>query len=451
MDQPTLKRELGLTQAVALNMIDMVGIGPFVVLPIVLQIMGGPQHIVAWIAGAFLALIDGFVWAELGAANPHAGGSYVFLRESYGPKRWGKLMSFLFIWQTMIQAPLVIASGSIGFAQYFSYLVPLDEISRRIVSGTLVVILTVLLYRDITSVGKISVFLWAGVLATMTWFIVGGLSHFDPAIAFDYPDHAWDFSWAFWVLLGQATVQTMYSYLGYYNVNHLGSEIRDPERNIPRAIFISIFGIALLYIAMQYAVIGVIPWREAQESQFIVSTLIEHLYGTTAANIATILVLWIAFASLFAVMLGYSRIPYAAAKDGNFFSIMAKVHPKKYFPHISLLWLGGAALVFSMLFKMADVIRAILAMRIIVQFIGGAIGVMLLRKRIGKTALPFKMWLYPLPAVTAILLWISIFLSTGFGFAVSGAIVITLGVLIFLIRAKKRREWPFAITPEVDT
>ncbi|MDP1677176.1 MAG: APC family permease [Bacteroidota bacterium] len=439
MAEESLKRELSFTQAVALNMIDMVGIGPFVVLPLVIGIMGGPQHISAWIAGAILALIDGFIWAEFGAAMPKAGGSYVFLRESFG-ERWGKLMSFLFIWQTMIQAPLVIASGSIGFAQYLSYILPLDDVTRKIASGTLVIVLTFILYRKISTIGKISVALWIGVLGTMAWFIIGGLSHFDPKLAFDYPEGAWDFRWAFWVALGQGTVKTMYSYLGYYNVNHLGGEIKNPEKNIPRAIFISIIGIAILYLAMQFAVIGVIPWQEAKDSQFIVSTLIERLYGTIAATFATVLVLWIAFASLFAVMVGYSRIPYAAAIDGNFFSVFGKLHPTKNFPHISLLWLGGTAFIFSLLFRLSDVISAILAMRILVQFIGGAVGVMILRKRIGSGNLPFKMWLYPLPAVIAIVLWLSILFSTGWKFALSGVGMTVLGIIVYYGREKFQKK-----------
>ncbi len=439
MAQDSLKRELSFTQAVALNMIDMVGIGPFVVLPLVIGIMGGPQHISAWIAGAILALIDGFIWAEFGAAMPKAGGSYVFLRESFG-ERWGKLMSFLFIWQTMIQAPLVIASGSIGFAQYLSYILPLNDITRKIASGTLVILLTFILYRKISTIGKISVALWIGVLGTMAWFIIGGLSHFDPKLAFSYPEGAWDFKWAFWVALGQGTVKTMYSYLGYYNVNHLGGEIKDPEKNIPRAIFISILGIAILYLAMQFAVIGVIPWQEAKDSPFIVSMLIERLYGTIAATFATILVLWIAFASLFAVMVGYSRIPYAAAIDGNFFSVFGKLHPTKKFPNISLLWLGGTAFIFSLLFRLSDVISAILAMRILVQFIGGAVGVMILRKRIGSGNLPFRMWLYPLPAVIAILLWLSILFSTGWKFALSGVGMTMLGIIVYYGREKLQKK-----------
>jgi len=431
MPKDALRRELSLVQAVAVNMIDMVGIGPFVVLPLVIGIMGGPQHITAWIAGALLALIDGCIWAEFGAAMPQAGGSYVFLRESYG-RRWGRMISFLFIWQTMIQAPLVLASGAIGFAQYLSFLVPLNGVTRRMASGVLVLCLTFILYRKISTIGKITVALWLCVLGTLAWFIIGGLSHFDPRLAFSYPPGAWDFKWAFWVALGQASVKTMYSYLGYYNVNHLGGEIRNPEKNIPRAIFISIIGIAVIYLAMQFAVTGVIPWREAKDSPFIVSLLIERLYGHTAAKVATVLVLWIAFASLFAVMLGYSRIPYAAALDGNFFAVMGRVHPKKGFPHISLLWLGGTAFVFSLLFRLSDVINAILAMRILVQFIGGAVGVMLLRNRLGRDHLPFKMWLYPLPALVAIVLWSSILLSTGWRFAVSGLGMTLLGLVVYL-------------------
>jgi amino acid transporter len=426
-----LKRELSLVQAVALNMIDMVGIGPFVVLPLVIGIMGGPQHILAWVAGACLALLDGCVWAEFGAAMPQAGGSYVFLRESYGP-RWGRMIAFLFIWQTMIQAPLVVASAAIGFAQYLSYLVPLNAVTRRAASGALVIAVTCLLYRKISTIGKITVALWLTVLAILSWFIIGGLSHFNPRLAFDYPPGAWDCRWAFWVVLGQASVKTMYSYMGYYNVCHLGGEIRDPERNIPRAIFISILGIAAIYLAMQYAVVGVVPWREAKESAFIVSTLIERLYGHAAAQVATVLVLWIAFASLFAVMLGYSRVPYAAALDGNFFKVMGRLHPTKGFPHISLLWLGGTAFVFSLLFRLSDVINGILAMRVLVQFIGGAAGLMLLHARIGKERLPFRMWLYPLPALIAIVLWSSILVSTGWRFAVSGLGMTLAGAAVYL-------------------
>ena len=441
-----LERGLGLKEATALNMIDMVGIGPFVTISLVIQYMGGPQCLLAWVAGALLSVLDGFVWSELGAAMPQAGGSYVFLREAYGPGRWGRLMSFLFIWQTMIQAPLVVASGAIGFAQYLTYLMPLGRYQQKAVSGALVIVLVFLLYRRITTVGKISLFLWAGVIATIVWLIFGGATHFDARLAFTYPAGAWDLSWLFCAGLGQATVKTIYTYLGYYNVCHLGGEVREPERNIPRSIFLSIGGIAVLYLAMQTSILGVVPWQQAQASNFIVSTFIEMLYGPFWAKVATAMILWIAFASLFSVLLGYSRVPYAAAVDGNFFSVFGQLHPTRRFPHVSLLALGAAGFVFSLLFRLSEVISAVLAMRILVQFVGQAIGVIVLRRRWPAERLPFKMWLFPLPAVLAILGWMAIFLSTGRKLTLAALGVMMLGVLAFGIRARALGEWPFAET-----
>jgi len=441
-----LERGLGLKEATALNMIDMVGIGPFVTISLVIQYMGGPQCLLAWVAGALLSVLDGFVWSELGAAMPQAGGSYVFLREAYGPGRWGRLMSFLFIWQTMIQAPLVVASGAIGFAQYLTYLMPLGRYQQKAVSGALVIVLVFLLYRRITTVGKISLFLWAGVIATIVWLIFGGATHFDARLAFTYPAGAWDLSWLFFAGLGQATVKTIYTYLGYYNVCHLGGEVREPERNIPRSIFLSIGGIAVLYLAMQTSILGVVPWQQAQASNFIVSTFIEMLYGPFWAKVATAMILWIAFASLFSVLLGYSRVPYAAAVDGNFFSVFGRLHPTRRFPHVSLLALGAAGFVFSLLFRLSEVISAVLAMRILVQFVGQAIGVIVLRRRWPAEKLPFKMWLFPLPAVLAILGWMAIFLSTGRKLTLAALGVMMLGVLAFGIRARALGEWPFAET-----
>jgi len=441
-----LERGLGLKEATALNMIDMVGIGPFVTVPLVIQYMGGPQCLLAWVAGALLSVLDGFVWSELGAAMPQAGGSYVFLREAYGPGRWGRLMSFLFIWQTMIQAPLVVASGAIGFAQYLTYLMPLGRYQQKAVSGALVIVLVFLLYRRITTVGKISLFLWAGVIATIVWLIFGGATHFDARLAFTYPAGAWDLSWLFFAGLGQATVKTIYTYLGYYNVCHLGGEVREPERNIPRSIFLSIGGIAVLYLAMQTSILGVVPWQQAQASNFIVSTFIEMLYGPFWAKVATGMILWIAFASLFSVLLGYSRVPYAAAVDGNFFSVFGQLHPTRRFPHVSLLALGAAGFVFSLLFRLSEVISAVLAMRILVQFVGQAIGVIVLRRRWPAERLPFKMWLFPLPAVLAILGWMAIFLSTGRKLTLAALGVMMLGVLAFGIRARALGEWPFGET-----
>jgi amino acid transporter len=445
----SLERGLGLLEATSLNMIDMVGIGPFITISLVIQYMGGPQCLLAWAAGALLSVFDGFVWSELGAAMPEAGGSYVFLRETYGPGRWGRLMSFLFVWQTLFQAPLVIASAAIGFADYFAYLVPVGAVGLRLVRASVVVLAVALLYRRITAIGKLSVLIWIGVLGTIGWMIWGGVTHFDAKRAFDFPPGAWNLSWLFFAGLGHATVKTMYTYLGYYNVCNLGGEVRDPERTIPRSMFISIAGIAVLYLAMQTSILGVIPWRQAMNSPFIVSTFVESIYGHAWARVATAMILWVAFGSLFSTMLGYSRVPYAAAMDGNFFSVFARLHPTKRFPYISLLMLGAVGLAFSLLFRLSTVISAILAMRILVQFIGQAIGVMMLRRRWPSGRLPFKMWLFPLPALLAIVGWAAIFLSTGRNQAFSALGVMMLGLVVFLWRARVQREWPFG-APRVE-
>ncbi|HYV91290.1 MAG TPA: APC family permease [Chitinophagales bacterium] len=446
-----LKREVSLLQATSINMIDMVGIGPFVTIPLVIADTGS-HFLWAWILGALIAFTDAFIWSELGSAFPQAGGSYNFLKESYG-KKWGRLLSFLYVWQTSVQAPLVIASGAIGFSQYASFIFHLDDWGKKILSGGIVIVLVILLYREIKTIGKISVVLWISVIAIILWIIIGGMSYNTPVAnwfssSIEFPE----LSSLFFVALGHASVKTVYSYLGYYNVCHIGGEIKNPESNIPKSIFISITGITTLYLLLNLSIVRVIPWQQAQKSEFIVSTFINHIYGPQIAIIATVMILLIAFSSLFAVMLGYSRVPYAAAVDGQFFSVFGKLHPTKNFPYISLLALGGAGFVFSLLFRLGDVITAVLAMRIVVQFIGQAIGVLLLRERTKGTHLPkkspkrsgqagqvqFRMPLYPLPVIVAVIVWIFIFYSTGIRFMVSGFMMIYAGVRIFYIKDEFR-------------
>jgi len=445
---PTLQRRLGLFQSSVLNMIDMVGIGPFVTLPIVMGLMGG-MFLYAWIAGAILSLIDAMIWSELGAAYPLAGGSYNFLKEAYCKHKMGRMMSFLFVWQTVIQAPLVAASAAIGFSQYLGYLVHLTEWEAKAVSGAVIIFITFLLYRKIDSIGKIGVLLWTGVLLTLGWIIIGGIAHgqFMQPLKEMNTNFEWGKLLSF--VFGQACVKTIYSYLGYYNVCHLGGEIKNPGKNIPRSMFISVIGIGILYLAMNMSVSSVIPWQEIKHWQdaglnnFVVSTFLERLYGATAAKIGTVMILWVALASLFAVMLGYSRVPYAAAADGAFFKVFGKLHPTKNFPYVSLLVLAGFAFIFSMLFKMKHIIDGILAMRIMVQFVGQAIGVVLLRQRNGTQKLPYKMPLYPLPVILVIIMWLFIFYATGLTIILSFLIVFGSGLIVFLAMSKYKKQWPF--------
>ncbi|HEY0703524.1 MAG TPA: APC family permease [Candidatus Acidoferrales bacterium] len=457
-----LERGLGLVEATALNMTFMVGIGPFIVIPFIIKAMGGPQCLLAWVAGAVLALLDGCVWAELGAAMPQAGGSYVFLREAYGVQRFGRLMSFLYIWQTLFQAPLSISSGALGFADYSKYVIGKvpswsgwvgAHVSganyNRVVALALIAIVVFLLYRRITTIGKISTALWAIVLGTILWLIYGGATHFDASRVFTYPAGAWNLSQIFFVGLGVASVQTVYCYLGYYNVCNLGGEMKNPEKNIPRAIFISIIGIAILYFAMQTSILSVIPWQEAKDSPYLVSLFVERTFGMRWATFGTGLILVLAFGSIFSATLGYSRVPYAAALDGNFFSIFGRVHSTKRFPYVSLIALGLTSAVICLFFDLFQVIRAILAMRCLIQFVGQACGLMLLHRKWKSERWPFRMWLYPVPVLLAIAGWIGIFLSTGLRPIISSLAAMTIGVLVYLVRARMLGQWPFETATEV--
>lgn len=435
----TLKRKISLVQATAINMIDMVGIGPFVVMPLVVSYFHSGLFLWAWIFGAAVAFIDGMIWSELGAKYPLAGGTYNFHRIAFGEKG-GRLMSFLFVWQTSIQAPLVVASGAIGFAQYLSYLVDLSFWEQKAVSGGLVILVFLLLYRKIETIGKISVVLGTIVILTILWIIISGLSHQQHAVHLMPVTGESFFNKDFIAAIGLGSVQTVYAYLGYYNVCHLGGEIKNPGTNIPRSIFISIAGIALLYLLMNLSVMSVMPWQSVKESdKFLVSSFMENLFGGNAAALVTTLILCIALSSLFAVVLGYSRVPYAAAVDGNFFKVFSKLHPTKDFPHISLLVLCAIGFLFSLIFKLGDAIKAILAMRILVQFIGQAVGVVLLRKRFGKKELPFKMWLFPIPVILSIAVWIFLFVSTG-KFALYGSFVAIAGVAIYFLKENMLKQ-----------
>jgi len=413
-------------------MIDMVGIGPFVVMPLVVSYFHNGLFLWAWIFGAFTAFVDAMVWSELGAAYPLAGGSYNFLRIGYG-KKWGRLMSFLFVWQTCIQAPLVVASGAIGFAQYLSYIIEMNWWQQKLVSGGLVIVVFLLLYRKTEAIGKISVALWVVVILTVVWIIISGLTHAQHSIQLMPSGEASFFQYAFWAAIGQGSVKTVYSYLGYYNVCHLGGEILRPEKNIPRSMFISIAGIAALYLLMNISVMSVISWQEIKPNdKHLASIYMERIYGHWGGVIVTVLILWIALASLFAVVLGYSRIPYAAAVDGNFFQLFSKLHPTKDFPYISLIFLCSLGFVFSLLFRLERAIDSILAMRLIIQFIGQCVGLVLLRGRLGTKTLPFKMWVYPVPVILSICIWLFLFISTGW-FALWGSLIAAGGVVVFYV------------------
>ena len=473
-NEPELIRGVGLWGATTLNMIDMIGVGPFITMPLIIAAMGGPQAMIGWIVGAILVTCDGLVWAELGASMPKSGGPYNYLKEIYGAGKLGRLMSFLFIWQLTFSAPLSIASGSIGFAGYATYAFPslniefftkelklqlplLGDFTLNIAAtvGTIVAMGVVafcvfLLYRKITVIEKFAKGLWVAVMLTIIWIIYAGLTNFNPDLAFDFPPNAFELNQNFFLGLGSALLIAVYDYWGYYNVNFFAGEVKNPEKTIPRSIMLSIALIAVIYIVMNISILGVIPWREFMETansdarRYVISVFMERLYGPTAGIIATLLIMLTAFASVFSLLLGYSRVPFAAALDGNYFKIFKKVHPIHKFPYVSLLIMGGIAMLFCF-FRLADVVAALVVIRITIQFLAQIIGLLILRQTRPDIPRPFKMWLYPIPALLAIIGFLFVLFSRpNFQKEIKYAFVlIVVGLIIYFIRSYKRGEYPF--------
>ncbi|HEV8145036.1 MAG TPA: amino acid permease, partial [Bryobacteraceae bacterium] len=341
---PHLVRGVGLWGATSANMLNMIGVGPFLTIPLILASMNGPQAMLGWLLGAAVAICDGLVWAELGAAMPDTGGPYRYLFEAYGPNRLGSMMRFLFLWQIVSTAPLSIASGAVGFAQYAKFLWPaMSGLQGKLIAMGVCAAATMLLYREIHNISRLSIALWMVVVGTLLWITASGLLHFNGAQALSFPPHAFDLNSRFFFGLGGATLIAMYDYGGYNNVSFFAGEVKDPGRIIPRSILLAVIGVAAAYLVMNITILGVIPWQQAVNSQAVVSDFIQRLYGVGAARVATVLVLWTAFASVFAVMLGYSRVPYAAAEEGNFFRPFARLHPTKNFPAFSLVFIGATS------------------------------------------------------------------------------------------------------------
>ncbi|HEU0040017.1 MAG TPA: APC family permease [Verrucomicrobiae bacterium] len=449
--QPHLLRRFGLLQATALNMSNMIGIGPFITIPLLMTALGGPQAMLGWLVALLIAIPDGMVWGELGAAMPGSGGSYLYLREAFGRATWGRLMAFLFIWQFILSGPLEIASGCIGFAQYLGYLFP--DLTRKenirlvqLVGAGVAALTVVLLYRRITTIGKITVSLWIGTMLTVGAVIVSGALRFDPKLAFDFPAGAFKFSWGFLLGLGAASRIGIYDYLGYYDVCYIGEEVKSPGRVIPRSILISLVAVALIYFAINLSLIGVVPWREFVPAKdppdAVASLFMEKLYGSKVASAFTVMVLWTAVGSVFALMLGYSRIPYAAAQNGDFFKVFGRLHPKKDFPHVSLLTIGLVSIICSFL-PLMTVIDALLITRILVQFIGQVVAVILLRRRAPAMERPYRIWLYPVPCFVALVGWLFVFGTADWKLVLFGLATLLAGLFFFLVWSWQTKRWPF--------
>jgi amino acid transporter len=442
-EAPQLERGIGPIGAIATNVLNMVGVGPFLTIPLALAAMGGPQAMLGWVLGAALCLCDGMVWAELGSAMPTSGGSYVYLQQAFGAHAWGLPLSFLYLWQTLLTGPLSIAAGAVGFAQYITFLYPRLTPHQGLLIAVLVCLVNViLLYRNIRSIDRITIAMTSLVIATCCWVIVSGTLHFHAAMAFNFPPNAFHLSHTLWIGLGATTLIAVYDYGGYNNVCLLGGEVQQPRKNIPRAVLLSIALVAALYLLMNVAILGSLDWHIAQHSQAIAADYMQAVYGHWAGLLVSILILAVSFGAVFANMLGYSRVPYAAAADGRFLSVFSRTHPTQHFPTVSLLFMGIASML-ACTVTLNELIKVLIVIQAMFQFAAQCVAVILLRKRNALDPNLSRMPLYPLPALIALLGWIYIVISSGARDIVIGLASAAAGFAVYFTKAKLGREWPF--------
>lgn len=465
-EPPQLERHFGLLHSVALNVSQIVGAGVFVTIPLMIKELPGPYAMLGWLAAGALMLVDGMIWSEFAAAIPGSGGSYLYLLESYGRQRWGRLMAFLFVWQFLISGPLEIASGLIALAQFAGSLPWLSEHNgaffewkfwpgaslgitvnpARLIACGLGLIVIFLLYRRMATLGRWTIAIALGVLCVIAWILLDGLSSGASGTLMDSVVLAQPMPDGFAGRLGKVMVLAMYSYLGYYNVCWIGDEVRDPGRTIPRAILLSSLLVLLLFVAVHAALLSVVPWHDVwqmTDEDSLVAEFMQRLHGPEVAALATLLLVWSCFGSVFAGLLGYSRIPYGAARHGHFFAGMAKVHPTHHIPHVSLLFIGGLTLFWS-IFDLQSVIEILIVTRILEQFIGQIVGVALLRKLQPDRPRPYKIWLYPLPCMLALVGWVYMYVTQQPLYIAIGLVTLLAGALVFLAWSARTQTWPFA-------
>ena len=434
---------MGLIGATTANVLTMIGVGPFITIPLLLQAMPGPQAMLGWLLGAGVALADGLVWAELGALFPRSGGGYHFLMAAYGYENSGRMMSFLYLWATVITGPFLMASGAIGFAQYASYLMPaMSPLAAKFLACGACLVSAALVYRRIDRVGR-----WASVFAVVVliavlWATVVGTRHGHLAnLAF--PPRALLPSRELWAGLGAATLYALYDYAGYNAVCAIGGEVADAQKTIPKAILLAICVVACLYIAMNLAVLSAIPWAEAAKSPFIASDLVARFEGPIAGIAMTWLILITTIAGLFGGMLWLSRVPHAASLDGRFFSAFAKVHPTGQFPNFSVFFVGVASATCCFL-ALDQVIKAFTVIGVLLGSLPMVAAPSLVRLGRAQTHLPFRMWLYPLPSLIAGAGWIYIVATSGTPYILGALAALALGIAAYLWRARRQKEWPFS-------
>ena len=396
-----MHRRLGLLNATTINMSNMVGIGPFIAIALILKTLAGPQAYLAWVVGTVIALADGMVG---GRARRGQARCRRHIRVSAGglrPAHVGPHAGLPVRVAGSLRRTARDRERQLGLVQYLRVFLPdLSELDGKLLAAGICALLVVALYRRIDDIAKLMFVLWSVMLLTTGWVIVTGILHFDPALAFDLPENAFRFDLGFLARLGEGSAEVLYLFLGYYQVCYLGGEIRDPGRTIPRAVLYSILAVAAIDIAISFSFIGVVPWREAMESRPRCPVRGARVRGMGRESAGghdrghRFRVDLRADAGLFpgALRCGPRRRLLPPAR---------RVASDQGVPARSLLLVGAGAICASF-FSLDHVIKALMAARILIQFLGNTFALFLIRSRRPDIARPFSMWGYPLPAILSI-------------------------------------------------
>lgn len=467
-------------QACAFNTMMMFGTGPYISIPYCLAETSppGPQAMIGYSMAAVGCLADSFVWGELGSRFPMSGGSYIYLRECFGPGTWGDLAAFIYLWQFWVSGPAEVASGFIAISEYLVYIHgAADYWTKALTALGLTIASTLLLLRRVSDTGIVVYVLWFITMASMIFVLIAGFANFDPN-NFQLPDNPWGdpkttSTSAFILSLGGACRFGVYDFTGYYDVCSMGGEVRKPRTTIPRSCIITCAIVLVVYLSVYASVIGYLPWygedgfveivlSESDSAAYIMAIFAEKLAGRAFAIFFVLVVVVVIFGSVFSMLAGMMYLPGAAAETGLFFSVFArrsKVACSQDVPVLSLLTIGTLACGWCF-FSLDTVVDAMTTMLVLVQFIGQAFGLCALRWQIarGKRAddpAAWKIKFLPLVIIPQLAIFFFIFATTD-NYLIRGTdpildlalLFIFVGVVVFFIQQKFRKAWPFA--PAMD-
>ena len=421
-----LKRDLGPWTAAAIVVGTVIGSGIFLVPRTMVQGVGTAELVaVVWVVGGLLSLAGALSYAELAAAIPEAGGEYAYLREAYGPM-WGFLYSWTQMWVAKSGSIATLATGFFVYlANFFPPLEtvfyslplplgphggPLELRYGQVFAIVLILLLGLLNYCGVKVGGNLQVAVTALKLALIGLIVVAGLTYGRPhAVAAGLTGRpAATLAFSGFVA---ALVAALWAYDGWNNVSMVASEIRDPQRNLPRALVWGTAAVIAVYLLANAAYFHVLSAAEVGASQRVAAEMMRRIFGGPGAAAVSIAAMISIFAALNGSILSGARVPYAAARGGYFFAAIGRVHPKYRTPGVSILALSAWSALLTLSGKYDDLFNLVIFASWILYGMTAA-AVVVLRKKHPDLPRPYRTAGYPFVPVLFVLAAIILILST---------------------------------------